>query len=367
MFFAWASISGFAFCVEKNNDNQTNLTIENSHLFPIGVAVAAGQDKDSILNDNRQKFVVAKYFSQITPANIMKMKYLHPEKNIYAFEEADHLIDWAHKNNITVHAHALVWHSDYQVPDWMKIYPGDKAAWISMLKTHVFTVAAHFAGRVRSWDVVNEVLEDGGGYRNSIFYQKTGTDYIDQAFLSAREADGTAELYYNDYNIEQDAKKLVSLTNMLDGMISRKIPISGVGFQMHIWMDYPSISTLKDSMQKVVDRKLKVKITELDIPINNLYSEDYKSGKIYRTLTPDLALKQQQRYCEVVRAYLETVPIELRGGVSVWGVRDNESWLNGYLFKNENITFPLLFNEKYEPKLAMQGFVKGLQLQPCGG
>ncbi|MDM5180659.1 endo-1,4-beta-xylanase [Massilia sp. DJPM01] len=333
--------------------------------FPVGVSLSYGNEAFSYTNSPPQQAVIKTHFSQLTAGNIMKMSYLHPDRDTYNFTQADDFLKFAKDNGKTLHAHTLIWHAAYQVPAFMKNYQGDKAAWLAMLKTHVQTIATHFSGKVASWDVVNEAINDGGGYRNSIFYQKTGTDYIEQAFINARAVDKKADLYYNDYNIEADSAKLQTLTSMLDGFKARSVPISGVAFQMHIFMDYPSVSTISAAFKRAVDRNLKVKITELDIPINNPFSAPYKAGDIKRELTPALALAQKKRYCEVVKAYMDTVPAKLRGGVTVWGVSDPGSWLISDLFKNAHADWPLLFDGAYQQKPALRGVADGLSGKAC--
>lgn len=333
--------------------------------FPVGVSLSYGNEAYSYNNNPAQQAVIKTHFSQLTAGNIMKMSYLHPAQDTFTFTQADDFLKFARDNGKTLHGHALIWHADYQVPAFMKNYQGDKAAWLTLLKTHVQTIATHFSGKVASWDVVNEAINDGGGYRNSIFYQKTGADYIEQAFINARAVDQKADLYYNDYNIEADAAKLQTLTAMLDGFKARSVPITGVGFQMHIYMDYPSVSTISASFKQAVDRNLKVKITELDIPINNPFSPQYQAGDIKRAFTPALALAQKKRYCEVVKAYMDTVPARLRGGVTVWGVSDPSSWLITDLFKNAHADWPLLFDGAYQQKPALRGVADGLSGKAC--
>lgn len=295
----------------------------------------------------------------------MKMSYLHPAAGTYDYTQADALVAYAAANGIAVHAHTLVWHSDYQVPAFMKTFSGDKAAWLAMLDDHVLHVASHYAGKVASWDVVNEALADGGGYRNSLFYQHMGADYIEHAFRTARAADANALLYYNDYNTEWDTAKLQTLTAMLDDFKARAVPIDGVGFQMHVSMDFPSADTIAKSLKAVVDRGLKVKISELDIPINNPNSAAYKAGDVKTVYTLALGLQQKKRYCEVVKAYMDTVPPNLRGGVVVWGVDDPSSWLIAALFNNKQADWPLLFDAQYHDKPALRGVADALSGQPC--
>ena len=333
--------------------------------FPVGVSLSYGGEAYSYNNSPAQQAVIKTHFSQLTAGNIMKMSYLHPSPDTFTFAQADDFLKFATDNGKTLHGHAMIWHADYQIPSFMKTYQGDKAAWLAMLKTHVQTIATHFTGKVMSWDVVNEALNDGGGYRNSIFYQNTGAEYIEQAFINARSADPVADLYYNDYNIESDPAKLQTLTAMLDGFIARSVPITGIGFQMHIFMDYPSISTMSAAFKTAVDRNLKVKISELDIPINNPYSAAYQSGDIKTVLTTTLSLAQKKRYCEVVKAYMDTVPARLRGGVTVWGVSDPSSWLISALFNNAHTDWPLLFDAGYLGKPALRGVADGLTGAAC--
>jgi endo-1,4-beta-xylanase len=333
--------------------------------FPVGVAVAAGTENKSIISTVAAQDVVKQHFSQVTAGNLMKMSYLHPSADTFTFNDADELVKFAADAGVKVHGHTLIWHSDYQVPPFMKSFAGDKAAWLAMLKTHVQTIGAHFAGKLSSWDVVNEALADGGGYRKSLFYQNTGTDFIDQAFINARAVDPAAELYYNDYNLESDSAKLSTLAGMLDGLQARGVPITGVGFQMHVYMDSPSIAAISAAMKQVVDRNLKVKISELDIPINNPYSSAYKAGDIKTAYTLALGLEQKKRYCEVVTAYMNTVPERLRGGVVVWGIDDPSSWLILELFKNVHADWPLLFDAQYRGKPALRGVADGLNGKPC--
>jgi endo-1,4-beta-xylanase len=327
--------------------------------FPIGMAVNAGNEANSIISSGtsaQQQAVVFPHFNQFTAGNIMKMSYLHPSESTFTFTQADNLITFASANGIKMHAHTLIWHSDYQVPSYMKSYTGDFSA---MLKTHVQTIAAHFSGKVASWDVVNEALAEDGdtsavnGYRNSIFYQKLGTKFIDEAFIHARAADPVADLYYNDFNIENNGTKTTNLLAMIDGMKTRGIPITGVGFQMHVLLDWPSTSTIESTLKAVASRGFKVKITELDVRVNNIYNA---SSTKYTSLTAAAAALQKERYRQIVTAYLKVVPAAQRGGITVWGVWDADSWLNTAAEPD----WPLLFDVNFLPKPALQGFADGL-------
>jgi endo-1,4-beta-xylanase len=322
--------------------------LKNLATFPVGVAVSYGSEANSIDNSStsaQQQAVVFKHFDQMTAGNIMKMSYLHPSEGSFTYGQADDFISLTRSHGLDVHGHTLIWHANYQVPSFMKNYSGDFAA---MLKTHVQSIVTHFQGRVVSWDVVNEALADDGeatlanGLRSTVFSQKMGVSFIDQAFINARAADSNVDLFYNDYNTEAGGQKTKNLLALVDGMKSRGVPITGVGFQMHVAFDWPSISAIESAMKAIADRGLKVKISELDVGMSKAYS----------SFTADAAAKQKQRYHDIVAAYMRAVPPAQRAGITVWGVWDTGSWIN----KPEKPDWPLLFDANFQAKPALQGF-----------
>ena len=345
--------------------------------FPIGAAVSNNDSPTyNILTNAAEKSVVEKHFDQMTAGNIMKMSYLQSTQGNFTFAQADAFVDYAKSKNINVHGHALVWHSDYQVPGFMKNWTGSSADFITVLQTHVTTIVDHFEtkGNLVSWDVVNEALNDNNpsNFRtDSAFYSKSGNSavYIEKAFQAARAADANVELYYNDYNTDQNGAKMTKLEEMITDFQTRNIPIDGIGFQMHVFMDYPSIANISAAMKKVVDKGLKVKITELDVAVNNPYSGSWPASKI-SSFNEATALAQKKRYCEIIKAYIDTVPANLRGGISVWGTTDANTWLNDLMkgttqYNGDKISWPLLFDDNYQDKPALRGFADALQGISC--
>ena len=351
---------------------------EDLEVFPIGVAVGnTDSPSTNILTNTQEQALVEKHFSQMTAGNIMKMNYLHPRNDThtladYDFTNADEFVDYAKTKGISIHAHTMFWHSDYQVPDFMKNWTGTSAEFLTTVDEHVTTLVNHFAvsGNVKSWDVVNEALTDDtpSDYRKSPFYIASGNspEFIERAFKAARAANADVELYYNDYSTENNGAKTDMLITMIDDLQAKNTPITGIGFQMHLYLDYPSIANIKAAMQKVVDRNLKVKITELDVSINNPFS----NGWSVSTATPYDGLAQKKRYCEIVEAYKATVPEELRGGITVWGTTDASTWLNSFyqsqgLTDGEVVSWPLLFTPQYGDKPALRGFADALSGNAC--
>lgn len=330
--------------------------------FPLGVAVAVDGNANLLSNQQRQT-IVSGNFSQISAENQMKMSYYN--ESTFANPLADQMISWAKTNNLSVHGHALVWHPDYQQPSWAKNPGSDfKTKFIN----HVRGVATKHKGQVVSWDVVNEALydpADAGGqsappqaeyYRHSVFHnQYNGPSYIVEAFKTARQADPTAELYYNDFNTEENGNKTTGLVNLITYLKQQQAPIDGVGFQMHVLPDWASMASIEASWQKIInlDPRLKIKLTELDVRVNNKYSNPPKVISSCNNC-PELQ-QQKQRYKDIIAAYYRIVPADRRGGITIWGIADPDSWFAS------DPDWPLLWNASLQPKPAFDGVKEALQ------
>ena len=102
--------------------------------------------------------------------------------------------------------HTLVWHS--KTPRWVfqdeKGNQLDREALLKRMRDHIQTVVGRYKGRIKGWDVVNEALNEDGTLRQSPWLKIIGPDYLVKAFEYAHEADPKAQLYYNDYSLENE-------------------------------------------------------------------------------------------------------------------------------------------------------------------
>ncbi|KAK2766047.1 hypothetical protein FQN54_007562 [Arachnomyces sp. PD_36] len=246
-------------------------------------------------------------FEMITPGNSMKWDTTEASEGSFNFDESDSIVQFASEHGQTVRGHTLVWHS--QLPSWVSDI-SDPETLTNAMNNHIETVMTHFEGEtVAHWDVVNEPFEDNGEFRDSVFYNLLGKDFIASAFRKAREVSANATLYLNEYN-NDFGDKGDAFFDLAKELKDAGEPIDGVGIQGHyILGGIPS--GLQERMQALADLDLDVAITELDIRIESPTTEE------------DLE-QQSKDYAAVISACLA---VERCVGVSVASFTDKYSWV----------------------------------------
>lgn len=317
--------------------------LKDEASFLVGMTVAT--DK---LDNPRNVEIMRRDFSSLTGEWQMKMNIMYPSQGTYNFGPADEIVDFAEANNINMHGHALIWHSS--TPSWVENFAGSDQEFEDMIKDYITTVVTRYKGRVASWDVVNEALSDDPGHplRETVFSRRLGPDYVRKCHQWARDADPDVILFYNDYNIAGIQSKRQAAFDLVDDLGDL---VDGLGAQMHVRVDWPSRSSIQEFVDGTVARGLKVHLSELDVRTN---IEDDAS---LSQLSDAKAEEQKNKYKEIVEVF-NAIPEENQYALTVWGLRDNESWLLDFWGVPE---WPLLYNEDYDYKPAYEGFLEGLQ------
>ncbi|MBZ6085672.1 endo-1,4-beta-xylanase [Streptomyces olivaceus] len=284
-----------------------------------GTAIASGK-----LGDSAYTSIASREFNSVTAENEMKIDATEPQRGQFNFSGADRVYNWAVQNGKEVRGHTLAWHS--QQPGWMQSLSGSTLR--QAMIDHINGVMAHYKGKISQWDVVNEAFADGSsGARRDSNLQRTGNDWIEVAFRTARAADPAAKLCYNDYNVEDWTwAKTQAMYNMVRDFKQRGVPIDCVGFQSHFNSGSPYNSNFRTTLQSFAALGVDVAVTELDI-----------QGAPAAT------------YSNVIN---DCLAVERCLGVTVWGVRDSDSW------RSEQT--PLLFNNDGSKKAAYTAVLNAL-------
>lgn len=318
----------------------------------IGTALNNSQidEKNAVVND-----LIKKQFNAATPENIMKSALIHPKWDTYNFTMADKLVEYGEKNNIKINGHTLIWHS--QLPNFIRgIKSSDSIR--TFFTDHIKTVAGRYKGKVFSWDVVNEALNEDGTLRNSVFLKHLGEGYLVDAFRLAQEASPKTELYYNDYNNEKPAKR-AGCIKLIKKIQESGARIDGVGIQGHWHVGKIPLKDIEESILEYSALGLKVMFTELDIEVleRNFQGADVSqrmanSPEInpYTNGLPENVQKQlADDYEALFKLFLKHKDKVTR--VTFWGVNDGDSWLNNWPVRGRT-SYPLLFDRNNQPKPA---------------
>ena len=351
---------------EQNDKPEASLKKTFQEDFFLGTALNAGQ----IMGEKPEEMnLVIKEFNSITPENQMKWMNIHPSLDVYNFDIADKFVELGEANNMQIIGHTLVWHSQL-APDVFKPEPigdpaldtllVDSATLMNRIKAHIETVAGRYKGRVDGWDVLNEALNEDGTLRESNFLKIVGEEYIEKAFEWAHEVDPDAELYYNDYNLVNAAKRDGAIS-LVKNLLDKGIQVDGIGVQAHWYLDGPTIDEIEECIIKYSDLGVKVMFTELDISVLpnpfNMRTADISArfkntpemNPYPETLPDSVQNKLAQRYKEIFQLFSKHQDKISR--VTFWGLHDGISWKNDFPIRGRT-DYVLLFDKNMQPKEA---------------
>jgi len=337
--------------------NETGLKDLYKNDFYFGTAIGASKIKAS---DPGFMGLVAREFSSATMENDMKWERIHPEEAVWRWDLADKFVEFAEKNNMYTVGHVLVWHS--QVPQWVFEHasgkPISQKALLARMQDHIGTLAGRYKERIHAWDVVNEAVDEGKGWRKSPWFNILGEGFMDSAFQFAHEAAPKAHLIYNDYNMHNPEKRQF-VVDYIRKAKKRGVPIQGVGLQGHVGLSYPNIKEFEASIEAYAAEGMRVHITEFDMDVlpvawehmgaeistNFAYSEQLNP---YVNGLPEKVERQlNERYVEYFKLFLKHRDKIER--VTMWGTGDSESWKNDFPVKGRT-NYPLLFDRDYKRK-----------------
>lgn len=339
---------------QKNSASPDMPSLKNvfKNDFAIGTALNAEQIEEK---DPKAAVLVPQQFNMATPENIMKAEVIHPQWGTYNFDLADKMIEYGAKHNIKINGHTLIWHS--QLPAFARnIQSVD--SFRTFFTDHINTVAGRYSGKIFSWDVVNEALNEDGTMRKSVFLNKMGDDFVTEAFRLAAAASPNTELYYNDYNNEQPAKRAGCIA-LIKKVQAAGVRIDGVGIQGHWHVGKVPLKDIEESIIQYSALGMKVMFTELDIEVlpRNFQGADVNqrmksdpSLNPYVNGLPDSVQQQLAKdYQALFNLFLKHKDKITR--VTFWGVNDGQSWLNGWPVRGRT-NHPLLFDRQFLPKPA---------------
>jgi len=305
--------------------------------------------------DRQYRDAVVADCNLVVPEYEMKWREIASGPGLYDFTASDRRFAFARDHNMAFRGHTLVWLEG--MPRWFE----ERATRLNveeMLAAHLGTVVGRYAGRVHSWDVVNEPLyatEAGeGGLRRKALLDLMGPAYIDQAFHIAAAFDPKARLVLNEFGTAQagpqaEAKRRGVLT-LLEGMRARGVPVHGFGIQGHVateGRDAPDIAALGRFCREVAALGLEVMLTELDV------SDQFAPADV--AVRDRLVADTYRRVLDVV------LDVPATGTILTWGLSDRNSWLSEHRARPDGLPVrPLLYDREMRRKAAWQAVAEAL-------
>jgi endo-1,4-beta-xylanase len=166
--------------------------------------------------------------------------------------------------------HCLIWNE--WVPQWIKSMTVSERQ--AFFDGYIEEVAVRYAGKLHSWDVVNEPFWPGhkapGGYRLGPWYDAFGTGYVRRAFERVAIVDKKTKLVLNEAQTERDDEVGLAvrsgLLRLVDELKDAGVPLHAVGLQGHLQPRYPhDPARFADFLHALAARGVDIYITEFDV------------------------------------------------------------------------------------------------------
>ena len=333
----------------------TALAVSKGLIY--GAAAANWElDRDAVL---RRTF--ARQCGFVVPEWEMKWGTIEATRGIRDYSAPDRIVAFADSHALKVRGHVALWHRN--LPKWVE--PALKTEGEAVIVAHINDLLAHYKGKIRSWDIVNEAIEpkDGlpDGLRNSVFLKWLGPDYIAHAFSIAIAADPDIQPFYNEYglyhNDDIDAQRRTAVLNLLEKLKTQGAPIYGLGIQGHLRLDRPfDPSVFATFLRQVANLGLKILITELDVDDRYLSQTVSERDRLVG-----------DRAASFINVALAERSVE---GLLTWGLSDRYSWLNSSTNPTRTdgtLNRCLPYDENFERKPFWFALSNGFKYAPLRG
>lgn len=323
-----------------------------------GLLYGAAVSQRSLASDQNFANRFVQECAILVPENELKWKALRPTPDRFNFAPSDWLANFARSQGMLMRGHTLVWHEG--LPEWFASVVDSRNA-EQMLRQHIATVAGRYAGKIHSWDVVNEAIDPGDGRSDGLrqwpWLQFMGPDYIEIAFRAAHQADPQALLVYNDHRLDYDTKeeeaRRTAVLKLLERLKSRGTPIHALGIQAHLRGDESQFNAkkLRDFMREVASMGLKIMITEMDVTDQKLPKNIDTRDRIVAGMYED---------------YL-AVALEEPAVIAVltWGLSDRYTWLSSHKPRKDSAPVrPLPLDAQLRRKFAWNAIARAVDGAP---
>jgi endo-1,4-beta-xylanase len=283
------------------------------HEFWFGAALANqffGRNSDSP-EAVRYKAVFLTNFNAAVTENALKWHDMEREQGQVNYRVVDSMLAWTDQNGIPLRGHNIYWGIPNRVQPWLKSM--DDETLRSTLKARALDIGKKYQGRFAEYDLNNEMIH--GNY----YADRLGQGITKEMVSWVREADPKAVLYLNDYDI-LTGKRLADYMTHIRGFLAQGVPFQGIGVQGHLHGDSFDPSVLQDSLDRLAEFKLPIRVTEFNFP--------GQRSKYYENRNARLSEEEEQAKAKAIADYYRICfahpAVE---GILMWGFWEGANWI----------------------------------------
>jgi len=305
----------------------------------------------------------------LVPENEFKWQRLRPDAKSFDFARFDAMLAYAETKGLPMRGHTLLWHKTRFFPKWLNDYdfgPDPRREAERLLTEHITTLCRRYAGRIASYDVVNETIDEETGAQRTTSLSRAYGDadaMVDHAFHTARAAAPGVELVYNDYMSWEpgNEKHRAGVLRLLEGFRKRAVPVDALGVQSHIGIHGEGTVAQRVASQEkpwrafldeVVAMGYRLVITEFDVNDKGL---------------PRDVAARDRAVADYAAAYLDIMFAypQLRD-VLAWGMCDKYNWLQGFSPRADGAPLrPSPYDPAFRPKPLHAAIARSLAAAPA--
>jgi endo-1,4-beta-xylanase len=293
----------------------------------------------------------------LAPEVELKWDNLRPTPEEFDFRKADRLYVFANSYGMLFRGHTLVW--ERALPKWFASSVNAQNA-KSVMMSHISTVVSHFAGKIYSWDVVNEAiqLEDGrpDGLKVTPWLRFLGPEYIEMAFHAAHAADPNAMLVFNENWLEPEnsaaERRRQAVLTLLSQLRRKGVPIHALGIQSHLSAEMQTTGPkFRRFLQVIEDLGLAILITEMDVRDQQLPAHIEERDR-----------RVAAQYFDYLSFMLQFKSLK---SIMTWGLTDRFTWLATIHPRPDGLPVrPLPYDADLNPKPAWGAIRQAMERAP---
>ncbi|MCK4885741.1 MAG: endo-1,4-beta-xylanase [Planctomycetes bacterium] len=257
---------------------------------------------------NREQYLKAfkENFNYGVHQNALKWLVTEREQagDVY-YTAAEKVSQWCKEQGIGMRGHCIFWEKEKYVQEWLKQLSDEEAK--RRMEIHCKEVVNRFKDHIHEWDLNNEMVD--GRY----FRERFGEEIVGDMCRWAKEADESARLFFNDYDVLVKHDNYEDYVKQIEGYLAKGYPFDGIGVQAHSWwVGKQEVKRVEDVLDRLSRTGLSIKITE--------YVANYG--------VKDEATRAQ-KLREFYRVCFAHPGVD---AIIVWGFWEGSMWLDEYGF-----------------------------------